>query len=561
MKALQANPMTIGQVFQNHEFVIPEFQRPYSWGVDESEQLWDDISSFLDELIQDTNSNRERYFLGSIVVYKEGGNESEWMIIDGQQRLTTLLIITRLFFHRAGTHSVLKKMYYKTDQDTTDITEDLRLVSKVLAGDGRNDYEDLKKVINLDTENLRKDSNYKLSYDALAKKLDDWWEHTPLEQRDNALRYFRDNIVMLPIVCDSLDDALTLFQIINNRGKSLDDSDIFKAEIYRMARLSDREDFINRWNKLGEHETLFRIHMHTIRAEKGEADKEIGLRSYIQGYFNSLSTPEAEWDSIICCLEDYQSVSTYGAIQSGEFAHEEKILWSILSKYPNIYWRYPLYVFLKTHGKRENGNFTLLENDQQEYIDLLKNTVRYFFVKGVVYNAVNTVKDTTFKVCVGIAKTGSYVGIYRENIKETDLEEFSKKLSEGSYGKRYRNGLVLLCSFLNEKQNQDDFSKMIEKCQIEHILPLKWANYDKWDTESHTKHIDLIGNLIPLEWNLNIQAGNEFFGRKQERYKESKIQDALDLVEKEPAHWYPDDLMQRHKESLRRLNDFFEISA
>ena len=51
MKALQATPQSIGHIFSNHEFIIPDFQRPYSWEVEQCEQLWTDISSFLDMLV------------------------------------------------------------------------------------------------------------------------------------------------------------------------------------------------------------------------------------------------------------------------------------------------------------------------------------------------------------------------------------------------------------------------------------------------------------------------------------------------------------------------------
>lgn len=559
MKALRADPLSVGQIFSGHEFVIPDFQRPYSWGIEECEQLWVDISSFLDEMLDGTRDNKEQYFLGSIVVYPCEENEHVWVVIDGQQRLTTLLIFIRRLFESATTHTVLQKMLYKTDPATTEIIEDKpRLVSKVVAGGGRNDYEDFQKVINLEIDDLHKNNPFKLNHDVLEKSLRTWWADKTIEQRENALKWFRENIVMLPIVCDSLDDALTLFQIINDRGMSLNDSDIFKAKIYGMAGQQDRECFIKRWNALEEHETLFRIHMHILRSKKGDAGKEIGLRPYIQkACFENPPELETSWNSIVCSLESYHSIRTQGATCSDEFAHNEKIFWAILSQYPNIYWWYPLYVFLNKHGNQRDGVFSLAENKQEKYIALLENTVRYFFIKGIVYNAVNSVKDTTFKVCVSIANGENCISKYRENIKENDLTDFEKKLSQNNYGMRYRKGLVWLCSSLNSKQNRADYAETIEQCHIEHVLPKQWAHYDKWNDKSHEENIETIGNHIPLEWKLNIQARAEFFKRKQDRYKESKIQDALDLSEKRPSCWYPKDVKNRQQDSLDRLIEFF----
>ena len=92
----------------------------------------------------------EKYFLGSIVVYPYENQDRGWAVIDGQQRLTTLLMLIRALFSKEGTYKILEKMLYKTAPDTGDVMRGTpRLESKVLAGDGRNDYEDFKKIMDL----------------------------------------------------------------------------------------------------------------------------------------------------------------------------------------------------------------------------------------------------------------------------------------------------------------------------------------------------------------------------------------------------------------------------
>ncbi len=75
MKALRAEPLSLDKIFSGREFIIPEFQRPYSWGIEECEQLWVDITSFIDELIARKRGDKEQYFLGSIVVYPDEKTE------------------------------------------------------------------------------------------------------------------------------------------------------------------------------------------------------------------------------------------------------------------------------------------------------------------------------------------------------------------------------------------------------------------------------------------------------------------------------------------------------
>ena len=557
MKALRAEPSPIGQIFSRHEFIIPDFQRPYSWGIEQCEQLWIDIINFIDELLDGKRDDKEQYFLGSIVVHPDEEDKNSWVIIDGQQRLTTLLILIRLLFKCNSTYIILQKMFYKTDPKTTNIITEPRLRSKVLSGDGRNDYKDFQQIMRLETTGLDDKNPFKLNHNVLSEKLNKWWDSKKVKQREDALKWFQENIVLLPIECDSLDDALTLFQIINDRGMNLNDADIFKANMYEMPEQRDRDGFIKRWNAIVEHETLFRIHMHVLRSKQGYTGKEIGLRSYIQEYFKSLTNRRTDWDSILCSLENYHQIRTQESTCSGEFAHDEKIFWAILNQYPNIYWWYPLYVFLDKYGKQKKGVFSVVENKQEEYISLLKNTVRYFFIKGVVHNAVNFVKDTTFKICAAIAKEENYIEVYRQNIKPNELYDFRRKLSENDYGQRYRKGLIWLCASLNDNQNRADYADIIGNCQVEHILPWKWANYDRWTDALHEENIDKIGNCTPLEWKRNIQASAEFFQRKQDKYKGSKIQDALDLSKKTPSHWYPEDVEERQECSLGRLRKFF----
>jgi uncharacterized protein with ParB-like and HNH nuclease domain len=83
MAELIVNKKSISKLFkddmQNRKFIIPDYQRPYAWDVEKCETLWDDV-------VENAQNPNEDYFLGTIVVYKLGGN---YMVIDGQQRITS----------------------------------------------------------------------------------------------------------------------------------------------------------------------------------------------------------------------------------------------------------------------------------------------------------------------------------------------------------------------------------------------------------------------------------------------------------------------------------------
>lgn len=102
MSKLNVDQKTIKDLFQSKksDFLIPDYQRPYAWGEAECRTLWDDIFSFAipDEGKTEFDSNSE-YFLYPIVTFR---NEEKLEVIDGQQRLTTLMLLLRAFYSKFG---------------------------------------------------------------------------------------------------------------------------------------------------------------------------------------------------------------------------------------------------------------------------------------------------------------------------------------------------------------------------------------------------------------------------------------------------------------------------
>ena len=82
------------------DFLIPDYQRPYAWGEDECATLWDDLFAFAfpGDDYEGFDSTSDEYFLGPIVTFKNSRGQLE--IIDGQQRLTTIMLLLRAFYDK-----------------------------------------------------------------------------------------------------------------------------------------------------------------------------------------------------------------------------------------------------------------------------------------------------------------------------------------------------------------------------------------------------------------------------------------------------------------------------
>ena len=121
------------------DFLIPDYQRPYAWQEKECQKLWDDIFEFAipenDATKFDTN---DEYFLGPIVTFMNKNKKLE--VIDGQQRLTTILLLLRAFYSKYGsmqdeqsrsTRENIEKCIWKTDEFGKPNMDELKIDSEV----------------------------------------------------------------------------------------------------------------------------------------------------------------------------------------------------------------------------------------------------------------------------------------------------------------------------------------------------------------------------------------------------------------------------------------------
>ncbi|GAA9860925.1 hypothetical protein VN0630_08590 [Helicobacter pylori] len=105
MKAKEATLLGFFEENQNNQFVIPIYQRLYSWKKEQCEQLWDDIIKI------GGNDKANGYFIGSILYELDGNTPSSpLLIIDGQQRLTTITLLFIALRNRSSDEDKRKKI-------------------------------------------------------------------------------------------------------------------------------------------------------------------------------------------------------------------------------------------------------------------------------------------------------------------------------------------------------------------------------------------------------------------------------------------------------------------
>lgn len=258
MSKLTIDQKTIKQLFSDKktDFLIPDYQRPYAWGEIECQTLWDDIFDFAfpDGNADNFDSDNNEYFLGPIVTFKNSNNKQE--IIDGQQRLTTLMLLLRAFYSKLlhmrdgntiKTRDSIASCIWKVDEFDNPDKFSLKIDSEVATDDDKEEFISILKNGEL-TKSMK--SKYADTFRFFELKIQEFLNEYPSYFAFLPTRVL-NNCILLPIEAESQDAALRIFSTLNDRGLPLSDTDIFKAQLYKyFSSRGEKDDFIFRWKKL-----------------------------------------------------------------------------------------------------------------------------------------------------------------------------------------------------------------------------------------------------------------------------------------------------------------------
>ena len=528
-------------------FVIPEYQRPYSWTKEEVQVLFDDLWEFTER--KGGAEQNGTYFLGSIVSYKNDNGEQE--IIDGQQRITTLFLLLRAIYTKlqdsAGKSDEKANFFVKEIEPTiwrigklngkVDYSNIL-LESKVIRNEGN---EILKDILKTGKADAKAEDNYSINYLLLQKLFADKIASDILGTAVyNFVYAILNQAILLPITADDQDTALTIFSTLNDRGMPLSDADIFKAKIYNQLSNEEKKDFIDQWKNLDEEanntnetiQQLFYYYMFYLRALEGNIDTTIqGVRKY---YLDEKCKRLFEKDlmhNLKVILDMWKVIKNHISFENQAWSTNQEILKTLdtLSSYPNEFWKYPVIIFYLKYYKTNT-----FEND---FIVFLHKLAEVIFTVYLEFSTVSAIKGDIIKLNVDILKTNKP----NFNFKYYKTQNLGDKIKE-PHSKSVRMLLKMIAYDAKEQA-----SLLPDRWEIEHIFPQKWSSsyFPKdYTNEYIEKKIEHIGNKTPFEKKLNIKASNNYFNEKKKEYKQSKIAITKEMSEF-PHEWQLEDIEER----------------
>lgn len=524
MSKLNVDQKTIMLLFSDKksDFLIPDYQRPYAWEEGQCQTLWDDIFTFAfpDNNYEKFDKNEE-YFLGSIVTFENENNKKE--VIDGQQRLTTLMLLLRAFYAKFGnmqdensksTRERIAQCLWKTNEFGQADLNVLKIDSEVATD---NDKEEFLEILRTGVVTKDQRSNYAVNYIFFQKKIDEFLSEFPSYFAYLPARIL-GNCILLPIEAESQDTALRIFSTLNDRGLPLSDADIFKARFYNHYSAKNQKDiFIEKWKELEEvsskifkpingtpMDELFTRYMYFIRAKQGiKSSTTEALRKFYEKGKYAILKDDNTLPNLKILVYFWNDV--YGQ-NSERFSKNILRKLFILNYAPNGMWTYFLSVYF-LHNRNENE---LL--DEKKLEDFLNKIIAFVWGYAFTNPGVNALRTPVYAEMINV--------VLNKDIEFEDHKFEENSLLTAISNFEFKNGRPITRSMLTWwafYKNDQAIPSLNTNFDIEHIFARKRQENHK--SLANIKNLEALGNKVLLEDKINIRAADYRFSDKVKYYK------------------------------------------
>ena len=572
MSKLNIDQKSVRMLFseKKSDFLIPDYQRPYAWGEKECQTLWEDLFlfAFPENDCDKFNSESDEYFLGPIVTFKNGEGKME--IIDGQQRLTTLMLLLRAFYEKYGsmkndkaikTSKFIEQCIWKTDEFGDPDKSALKINSEVATDKEKDEFLNILKTGTVtDIEKSSYANNYRFFQKKIVEFLNtypDWFSFFPIR--------IMNNCILLPIEAESQDTALRIFSTLNDRGKPLSDADIFKAQFYKFYTLKGEKDkFIRKWKSLEvlcdsifhpitgtPMDELFTRYMYYERSKQGNKSSTTeALRKFYEKNAYSLLKNDQTFENLIDLADFWNDVQNQSV---DRFSDRILRRLYVLNYAPNSMWTYFVSVYYMSN-KDKNG---LL--DDELFYQFLNKITAFIWCYAITNPGVNALRTPVYAEMLNIV-SGTPV-TFNDFLFNTQQVQNAINNYVFSNNRSITKSLLTWWAFQNPEQELIPLETVLE---IEHIYARN--RQAKEHSLANPRNIELLGNKSLLEKRINIRASDYRFCDKQKYYigfensrkqmKEgTKIKELIDIASSH-TDFTETDIVQRNAKIIAGFIDY-----
>ncbi|MCQ2931198.1 DUF262 and DUF1524 domain-containing protein [Helicobacter pylori] len=501
---------------QEKQFVIPIYQRLYSWGKEQCKQLWDDIIKI------GGNDQIKGHFIGSILYVLDGNTPSSpLLIIDGQQRLTTItLLFIALRNHLSDEDEFLEKFSCQKIQNRYLINSDEKGDKKFRLILSEPDRDTLLSLID---KNRRKPSEPSLKIVENFKLFEEW-----IRKNTDKLETIFKGLEKLMIVWIALkkekDDPQLIFESMNSKGIELTQTDLIRNYIVMETEVKKQEDFYNQyWRAMEEN----------FKQSEKQSKREDLFNKFVRHYLTIKIGKIPNEKRVYKAFKDYQQKEGI----------EIEDLLKDLQKYCGFFCQI---VFKKEVYKDLNKALSFLVDLEMDVIYPLLLELYSDYSDGVLskQDFIPIIYLTESYICrravCGLGSSG-FNKFFASFTKKIDKKQYLKSVEKhfGSLTGKQKfpndsefKDLFITIDFYNLKEKKYFLERLekfdtkepvnIKECTIEHIMPQtltkEWQRDLGENFEAiHEKYLHTIGNLTKTGY--NSEYSNNSFQEKRDMEK------------------------------------------
>lgn len=577
-------------------FVIPEYQRGYSWTIGHCDKLWQDIDAFIE------TGGSDPYFFGTIIV--DCSEDNKFSLIDGQQRTTTFILLLKALLLRINTalrdipndqdtiglraglesrrNDILALLYKVEDEDIPEILKDFSAVRGVSLVENNSinelyqdeigiilaaeNFEEAEKAVfkiprkQKDNKYTNQFRNFKYFYNQLGEKSQ--------TQLNKFAKVLLKECQIIEIRSWQVEQAITMFNSLNSTGMPLSDSDIISARLYSNAG-DNKQSFNEQWeyintlasdlntHKIVDINAVLMQFMYIHRARhkeyitKDSFDVTVpGVRRYYMDIKKELLA-----DPVAICRELTKVAD----------------IWDHVKEYPTVKLLLKFNENAKLYLAGYLYRFQPEDITPETVVEICESLVRLFAILELVDAGYSSKNFKTFLFGVNIKLVDKDVSI--EEIEQSFSSHIHQTWKDEAIGEALqdydKNILVFLNEYLYAKENYLPFD-FKESVNVEHIMPASGRNLNAIredagiaSLEEFHSLVNKLGNKMLLEEDINKSIGNEWFKTKKQRtvkekagFKNSNYGIAASLTDYPKDTWGKGDIEIATKKAAERIVKF-----
>lgn len=559
MEEIKSDMKSLEELFLNNEieYIIPDFQRDFVWTKNEIIDLFDDFEEDTNGFEMDV-SKLQGYLLGNIVLISE--NNSRYMVVDGQQRLTSISLIFKALYDA---------IIEKTDQsDGNERDKWVKRLSNLHNGfqisDDEDEFLSLKithdvglgfgsyyKGIIMNDEQRNADTDSDNNIEEVFQEIND--RITTIKENDdlfkNFIKYLKKKVKIIETISPSESKAFQLFEVLNDRGRSLEPMDLIKNSLLKKLAQDKLDNHKNTFND------NWRVFIENLSYKRNNRAQKIQSSTFLKHFIVAIYGVIKIKDELFLYVKNDLDLSGEEVIEfSQKLKKYSRIYSSIESDWKNndfLSNDNNMFILFKLMNNKQFHPLLMAfyDADTETKKKLVDCCVRYSATLLYSLRQTNKVEALVPDIINDIAKLNNYTDkidfvVNRLNNDILQLNDNLKNVIEtynfvSANGKPLGKSLDVL-KFIELYFNFNQsiiYPQPTKKISLEHILATKtyindYLDYGFNDKDEMTKYLNRLGNLTILYGDENASVGNKIFKDKKAVYSETEFIITNRIVEK-----------------------------